>query len=112
MVWIMHIYWISWDDRSNVVKYPVKNDIDGLIASVNDGSTSAFMWEWFTTKPYTEKGGQDNAGEVRFVRSIPSSFCCSHHYHHSLYRLAQCQLLGLPGSSQPIPPPTVRLLTS
>ena len=39
----------------------VNNDIRGLINSVNDGSTSAFMWEWFTTKPFAD------AGEVRFV---------------------------------------------
>lgn len=41
----------------------VNNNIDGLIASVNDGSTSAFMWEWFTTKPYLDRG------LVRFVSS-------------------------------------------
>ena len=40
----------------------VNNDIRGLIDSVNDGSTSAFMWEWFTTKPFVD------SGEVRFVR--------------------------------------------
>ena len=40
---------------------PVNNDIKGLIDSVNDGSTSAFMWEWFTTKPWLD------SGEVRFV---------------------------------------------
>jgi len=39
----------------------VNNDIKGLIKSVNDGSTSAFMWEWFTTKPFVD------AGECRFV---------------------------------------------
>lgn len=43
---------------------PVNNDIRGLIDSVIDGSTSAFMWEWFTTKPYAD------AGEVRFVRPV------------------------------------------
>jgi len=42
----------------------VNNDIHGLINSVNNGSTSAFMWEWFTTKPFVD------AGEVRFV-SLP-----------------------------------------
>jgi hypothetical protein len=42
----------------------VKNDIRGLIDSVNDGTTSAFMWEWFTTKPFVD------AGEVRFVRHV------------------------------------------
>ena len=40
---------------------PVNNDIRGLVNSVNDGSTSAFMWEWFTTKPWLD------SGEVRFV---------------------------------------------
>jgi hypothetical protein len=39
----------------------VNNDIHGLVNSVNDGSTSAFMWEWFTTKPWKDRG------EVRFV---------------------------------------------
>jgi len=39
----------------------VNNDIRGLIDSVNDGSTSAFMWEWFTTKPFVD------GGEARFV---------------------------------------------
>ena len=41
---------------------PVNNDIQGLMDSVNDGTTSAFMWEWFTTKPFVD------AGEARFVR--------------------------------------------
>jgi hypothetical protein len=40
----------------------VNRDIDGLIKSVNDGSSSAFMWEHFTTKPYVDKG------DVRVVR--------------------------------------------
>jgi hypothetical protein len=39
----------------------VNNDIKGLLDSVNDRSTSAFMWEWFTTKPWLD------SGEVRFV---------------------------------------------
>ena len=43
---------------------PVNNDIKGLIGSVNDSSTSAFMWEWFTTKPWLD------SGEVRFVRTL------------------------------------------
>lgn len=41
----------------------VNNDIRGLLDSVNDDSTSAFMWEWFTTKPFVD------AGEGRFVSS-------------------------------------------
>jgi hypothetical protein len=47
----------------------VKNDINGLITSVNDGSTSAFMWEWFTTKPRSDMPG--GTGEVHFVRYVP-----------------------------------------
>lgn len=42
----------------------VNNDIRGLIDSVNDGSTSAFLWEWFTTKPFVD------AGQIRFVRQV------------------------------------------
>jgi hypothetical protein len=44
----------------------VNNDIRGLIDSVNDGSTTAFMWEWFTTKPFAD------AGECRFIGSVPT----------------------------------------
>lgn len=48
------------------LKFQVNNDIHGLINSVNDGSTSAFMWEWFTTKPFID------AGEARFIGSVPT----------------------------------------
>ncbi|KAK2460974.1 hypothetical protein APHAL10511_007444 [Amanita phalloides] len=48
------------------LKFQVNNDIRGLINSVNDASTSAFMWEWFTTKPFVD------AGEVRFIGSVPT----------------------------------------
>ncbi|KZW02843.1 periplasmic binding protein-like II [Exidia glandulosa HHB12029] len=48
------------------LSFKVNGDINGLIKSVNDGSTSAFMWEWFTTKPRLD------AGEVRFIGSVPT----------------------------------------
>ncbi|KAH7884436.1 periplasmic binding protein-like II [Phlebopus sp. FC_14] len=49
------------------LKFQVNNNIRGLIDSVNNGSTSAFMWEWFTTKPFAD------AGECRFVnRRVPT----------------------------------------
>ncbi|KAJ3797019.1 hypothetical protein GGU11DRAFT_101324 [Lentinula aff. detonsa] len=48
------------------MKFQVNNDIRGLINSINDGSTSAFMWEWFTTKPWLD------SGEVRFIGSVPT----------------------------------------
>ncbi|KAG6851118.1 hypothetical protein H0H93_000998 [Arthromyces matolae] len=48
------------------LKFKINNDIRGLIDSVNDGSTSAFMWEWFTTKPFVD------SGEVKFIGSVPT----------------------------------------
>ncbi|KAH9846669.1 periplasmic binding protein-like II [Lenzites betulinus] len=51
---------------TNELAFQVNNDIRGLIDSVNDGSTSAFMWEWFTTKPFAD------AGECRFIGSVPT----------------------------------------
>lgn len=47
--------------RREMFVHLVNNDIRGLIDSVNDHSTAAFMWEWFTTKPWLD------SGEVRFV---------------------------------------------
>jgi len=52
----------GWSSES--MKFQVNNDIEGLIRSVNDGSTSAFMWEWFTTKPWVL------SGEIRFIGSV------------------------------------------
>ncbi|KAJ7773434.1 hypothetical protein B0H16DRAFT_1512339 [Mycena metata] len=49
------------------LKFQINNDIRGLLNSVNDGSTSAFMWEWFTTKPFVD------AGEARFTRAPPDA---------------------------------------
>ncbi|KAF9447657.1 periplasmic binding protein-like II [Macrolepiota fuliginosa MF-IS2] len=54
----------GWSTKD--LQFQVNNDIRGLIDSVNDGSTSAFMWEWFTTKPFAD------AGEVRFIGSVPT----------------------------------------
>ncbi|KAF8169757.1 hypothetical protein BJ912DRAFT_912578 [Pholiota molesta] len=48
------------------LKFQINNDIRGLLDSVNDGSTSAFMWEWFTTKHFVD------AGEGRFIGSVPT----------------------------------------
>ncbi|KAI0001407.1 periplasmic binding protein-like II [Russula compacta] len=51
---------------ADALRFKVNNDIRGLIDSVNDGSTSAFLWEWFTTKPFVD------AGQVRFIGSVPT----------------------------------------
>ncbi|KAI9567409.1 periplasmic binding protein-like II [Boletus coccyginus] len=48
------------------LQFRINNDIRGLIDSVNDGSTSAFMWEWYTTKPFAD------AGECRFIGEVPT----------------------------------------
>ncbi|KAI0035401.1 periplasmic binding protein-like II [Vararia minispora EC-137] len=50
----------------DALQFQVNNDIRGLIDSVNEESTAAFMWEWFTTKPWADKG------EVRFIGSVPT----------------------------------------
>ncbi|KIY69088.1 hypothetical protein CYLTODRAFT_373274 [Cylindrobasidium torrendii FP15055 ss-10] len=51
---------------SENMKFQINNDIRGLIDSTNDGTTSAFMWEWFTTKPFVDKK------ECRFIGSVPT----------------------------------------
>jgi len=54
-------------DTTNItskLSFKANNNIHGLIDSVNDGSTSAFMWEWFTTKPWIDRG------EARFIGSV------------------------------------------
>ncbi|KAJ4477298.1 hypothetical protein J3R30DRAFT_3484379 [Lentinula aciculospora] len=57
-------YQQGWSPES--MKFQVNNDIQSLVESVNNGSTSAFMWEWFTTKPWLD------SGEVRFIGSVPT----------------------------------------
>lgn len=54
----------GWE--TDQLKFGVNNDIRGLLGSVNDGSTSAFMWEWFTTKPFAD------ANECRFIGAVPT----------------------------------------
>ncbi|KAF7763532.1 hypothetical protein Agabi119p4_8069 [Agaricus bisporus var. burnettii] len=54
----------GWSTKD--MQFQVNNDIRGLIESVNDGSTSAFLWEHFTTKPFVD------AGQCRFIGNIPT----------------------------------------
>jgi len=59
--------WVNPETKqAEEMRFKVNNDIDGLVRSLNDGSTSAFMWEWFTTKPWLDRG------EIRFVGSVPT----------------------------------------
>ncbi|TIB74095.1 hypothetical protein E3Q23_02767 [Wallemia mellicola] len=45
----------------NPPKFLINDNFAKLRQSVNDGSTSCFMWEWFTTLPYVK------TGEVKFI---------------------------------------------
>lgn len=56
--------WTNSTDKT--LEFVVKDSFQNLRDSVNDGSTAAFMWEWFTTKPYRD------SGEVRFIGNQPT----------------------------------------
>ncbi|KAI9618428.1 hypothetical protein H4Q26_012248 [Puccinia striiformis f. sp. tritici PST-130] len=52
----------GWTNSTDsATEFVVKDSFKNLRDSVNDGSTAAFMWEWFTTKPYQD------SGEVKFI---------------------------------------------
>jgi len=65
-VMAMQHNWFSTADGKilDQIKFKENKNIDGLIESINDGSTSAFMWEWFTTKPW------EDAKKCRFIGSV------------------------------------------
>lgn len=54
------------DWPQSALQYAIKDTFQGLRDSLNDGSTSAFMWETFTTKPYFD------SGEVRKIGEVPT----------------------------------------
>ncbi|KIO34388.1 hypothetical protein M407DRAFT_127998 [Tulasnella calospora MUT 4182] len=59
--------WVKGEGKDlEDIDFKVCNNIDGLVQAVNDGSCSAFLWEWFTTKPWLDRG------EVRFIGSVPT----------------------------------------
>jgi sulfonate transport system substrate-binding protein len=43
----------QWDTSG--LKFEVKGNFDNLCKSVNDGSTQAFLWESFMTKPWHDR---------------------------------------------------------
>ncbi|CAE6410191.1 unnamed protein product [Rhizoctonia solani] len=63
-VMAMQQIWIDEDGQVEIPEFQVNNNLQGLKDSINDGTTSAFLWEWFTTKPYVD------SGEVRFIGSV------------------------------------------
>ena len=57
----------GWTNSTDsALQFVVKDSFKNLRDSVNDGSTAAFMWEWFTTKPYQD------SGEVKFIGNQPT----------------------------------------
>ncbi|KAH9817094.1 hypothetical protein DFH28DRAFT_963035 [Melampsora americana] len=56
--------WLA--DGAKPIEFVVNDTFKNLRDSVNDGSTAAFMWEWFTTKPFQD------SGEVKFIGNVPT----------------------------------------
>jgi len=58
--------WFSNSEKQEVEKldFKVLDTFKGLRDSVNDGTAAAFLWEWFTTKPYVD------SGECRFIGNV------------------------------------------
>jgi cyclopropane fatty-acyl-phospholipid synthase-like methyltransferase/ABC-type nitrate/sulfonate/bicarbonate transport system substrate-binding protein len=54
----------------NDVHFAVKGDFQSLRNGVNDGSTAAFLWETFTTKPFHD------SGEIRRIGEITTPWPC------------------------------------
>lgn len=61
----------KWSEEEQP-KFKVNGQFKPLRDSVNSGETSAFLWEWFTTKPYVD------SGEVRFIGSVYTPWPCWH----------------------------------
>lgn len=59
----------GWSSKEDEVQFKVNDTFENLRKGVNQHEgleTSAFMWEWFTTKPFVD------SGEVRFIGSVPT----------------------------------------
>jgi len=52
------------------ISFKVTGPFNELRASVNNGDTAAFMWEYFTTKPFVD------SGEVRLIGEITTPWSC------------------------------------
>ncbi|GAA6010613.1 hypothetical protein JCM10207_007765 [Rhodosporidiobolus poonsookiae] len=56
--------WVDAEGKVEPIQFEVLDTFKNLRDGVNDGRAAAFMWEWFTTKPYLD--------EVRFIGSVPT----------------------------------------
>jgi hypothetical protein len=52
----------GWD--LDKISFEKVGNFENLRKSVNDGSTDAFMWETFTTKPYHDEGVVTRTGDI------------------------------------------------
>jgi len=52
----------GWD--VDKLKFEIKGNFQQLRAGVNDGTTDAFMWETFTTKPFHDSGEVNRVGDI------------------------------------------------
>jgi cyclopropane fatty-acyl-phospholipid synthase-like methyltransferase/ABC-type nitrate/sulfonate/bicarbonate transport system substrate-binding protein len=52
----------GWD--VDKLKFEIKGDFKSLRNGVNDGTTDAFMWETFTTKPFHDSGEVNRVGDI------------------------------------------------
>lgn len=58
--------WTDSNGKVSELSFKVNNTFENLRNSVNDGSTSAFMWETFTTQKFFD------SGEVRKIGEVPT----------------------------------------
>jgi len=58
----------GWEQSD--VSYKVVGPFKDLRDSVNSGDTAAFLWEYFTTKPFVD------SGEVKFIGEITTPWSC------------------------------------
>ncbi|GAA5913456.1 hypothetical protein JCM6882_001965 [Rhodosporidiobolus microsporus] len=56
--------WLDSEGKVEPIQFEALDTFKNLRDGVNDGRAAAFMWEWFTTKPYLN--------EVRFIGSVPT----------------------------------------
>ncbi|CAE6431825.1 unnamed protein product [Rhizoctonia solani] len=67
-VMAMQKNWVDKDGQVEMPEFQVNNNLQGLIQRklIRFIGCSAFLWEWFTTKPHVD------TGEVRFIGSVPT----------------------------------------
>ncbi|UZJ57258.1 hypothetical protein CBS101457_006578 [Exobasidium rhododendri] len=61
--------WTGHSGSTQEIEFKVNDTFENLRKGVNQVrglETSAFMWEWFTTKPFVD------SGEVRFIGNVPT----------------------------------------